>query len=144
MKILFVEDNPGDAVLMKEVFRKLDLPHELQIADDGSEIFSLLKELAARGKEALPNLILLDLNMPKKGGIEILAELKQHPDFCVIPVIILTSSQSPRDVEESYRSSANCVLTKPMDLKGLIEMVKALHVFWFEMAVLPRQKTEVI
>lgn len=142
MNILFVEDNPGDALLMKEVFRKLSLNHEIHILEDGTEVFPYLKKEGDYANAVCPDLVLLDLNMPKKGGIEILMEIKKDEDLSRIPVIVFTSSQSPKDVEDAYRHCANAVVTKPLDLKGLKEMVTALNSFWFEKAILPKRKNE--
>lgn len=140
MKILFVEDNPGDAMLMKEVFRKLSLTHELEIMDDGAKVLPALRNEGSCAGAKRPDLVLLDLNMPKISGLDILKEMKSDLGTSAIPVIVFTSSQSPRDVEDSYRHCANAVLTKPMDLKGLMETVKALHDFWCVKAVIPKRR----
>ena len=138
--LLFVEDNPGDAHLIKEAFKRLSLPHAVHVLSDGTAVLPYLTKQGEYSEAPVPDLILLDLNMPKKSGIEVLIEIKESPEWQAIPVVILTSSQSPKDVEACYRHHANCVLTKPFEFKGVLDMVTALNAFWFESAFLPKRK----
>ncbi len=135
MLILIAEDNPADAALLKEALKKLGLPHETEIIEDGQKIGPRLCNSA---KTALPDLILMDLNMPGKNGREILAEIKTHPELSAIPVLVFTSSRSPEEIRECYRLHANAVLSKPMGFSDLLALVRAIQSFWFEQARLSK------
>lgn len=128
--ILIVEDNPGDVDLAREALRDADGSTRLHVAPDGVEALAFLAQEGRHAKAPRPDLILLDLNLPRKDGREVLAEIKKHPDLRRIPVVVLTSSQADRDVVQSYDLHANCYLTKPVDLDRFLETVKSVKEFW--------------
>lgn len=138
IRILLVEDNPGDVRLIREALKNNQIPSSLTVAEDGLVAFRVLRQEDARGRGFLPDLIVLDLNLPKKHGCEVLAELKADPNFKHIPVVILTSSRSDEDVRRSYENRANLYLTKPTDLAHLVDVVVALINFWQTFRNLPR------
>jgi CheY-like chemotaxis protein len=131
-RILLVEDNPADVRLMREAFAEQGMSVELVIAGDGEEATRVLSDPAKR-----PDLILLDLNLPRKDGREVLAEIKGHPSLRVIPVLVLTSSEAERDVENSYALHANVYLRKPLSYTELQAIVAAIDSFWLTAARLP-------
>jgi CheY-like chemotaxis protein len=136
IEILLVEDNPGDIRLTQEVFRDCKLLNHLSVARDGEEAIDLLR----RSDRPRPDLILLDLNLPRKDGREVLAEIKSDPDLKRIPVLILTSSSAERDIARGYDLHANCYLTKPVQLDMFIQVVNAIGDFWLMIAKLPRSR----
>jgi two-component system, chemotaxis family, response regulator Rcp1 len=138
MTILLVEDNPGDVRLTQEALKEGQVPHELIPVPDGEAALRYL--LQNQGPR--PDLIFLDLNLPRKGGREVLAELKQHAQTQMIPVIILTTSEAEQDISESYRLYANCYIAKPVDINQFIEVIKSVEKFWFQTATLPRPASE--
>lgn len=133
IEILLVEDNPGDVRLTQEALRDAKVHNRLRVAGDGVEAMALL-----RGPERLPDLVLLDLNLPKKGGSEVLAEIKEDERLKHIPVVILTTSQAERDILESYRLRANAYVTKPVDLEQFLRVVQSIEEFWLEIVKLSR------
>jgi len=138
IEILLVEDNPGDARLTQEAFKDGKVKNNLQVVSDGEEA---LNYLFNRGnyKDALrPDLIILDLNLPKKNGQEVLSEIKEDDNLKTIPVIILTTSKSEEDILRSYKLHANCYLTKPIDLKNFFDVVKSIEGFWLTLVKLPK------
>lgn len=136
MKILLVEDSRSDARLVKEAAKEVLLPVEIQVAQDGVEAMEWLREAEA-GHEAGPDLILLDLHLPKKSGREVLAEIKGSPRLKQIPVIVMTSSRAEQDVADVYALNANSYIAKPADLGGFIRTIEAIKDFWFLTATLP-------
>ena len=135
--ILVVEDNPGDARLIKEVLNENKIFNSLYIVRDGVEAMDFLY---ARGKfrESLkPDLIILDLNLPRKDGREVLAEIKSDNELKRIPVVIMTISQAEEDIFKSYSLHANCFVTKPIDLNQFIKVIKSIENFWFSVVKLP-------
>jgi two-component system, chemotaxis family, response regulator Rcp1 len=135
--ILVVEDNVGDQRLIKEVFNGNELINSLVFVNDGIEA---MDHLLAKGKYSeakLPDLIILDLNLPKKDGREVLAEIKSNDELKHIPVVIMTISQAEKDILKSYKLHANCFVTKPIDLKQFFEVVKTIENFWFSIVKLP-------
>ena len=131
---MLVEDNPADADLTRETFDISKLHVDLSVAIDGAQAIELLKK---RGAAPLPDLILLDLNLPKKDGRAVLAEIKSDEELRKIPVVILTSSDAERDVAQSYSLGANCYVTKPVDLRAFQTIVQAVESFWFSVVKLP-------
>lgn len=131
IEVLLVEDNPGDADLTRETLEMNRLALRLRVAVDGVEALKLLRE------GFKPDLILLDLNLPRKNGREVLREVKQHEDWKHIPVVVLTSSDADRDILESYELGANCYVTKPVDLRAFQEIVGKTGQFWFTIVRLP-------
>jgi len=136
-KVLLVEDNPGDVRLTKEAFREAKLKVDLTVVEDGVEALAFLRKQGEYSSATRPDLILLDLNLPKKDGREVLAELKEEDELKSIPVAILTSSQAEEDIIRSYQLHANCYVTKPVDLDQFLKVVKALEEFWLTVVKLP-------
>ncbi len=136
LEILLVEDSPSDVRLIREALR--DTPANLQItlAGDGIEAMEYLHR-SVSGQARRPDLVLLDFNLPRKNGREVLAEIKASPELKQIPVLVLTSSQADEDVNEAYSLNANCYITKPSDLDAYVSVVRAIEGFWFLTATLP-------
>lgn len=133
IEILLVEDNPGDVRLTVEVLKEARVRSNLHTAQNGEEALAFLRRPGARR----PDLILLDLNLPKKDGREVLEEIKLDPDLRRIPVIVLTTSGDKRDILSAYDLHANCYITKPVSLDGFTEVVKSIDDFWLTIAKLP-------
>jgi CheY-like chemotaxis protein len=133
--ILLVEDNPGDVRLTREALRNANVPLALHVAKDGVEAMEFLGRTGAFGGAPRPSLILLDLNLPRLGGREVLRAIKEDASLTSIPVVILTTSESLADVLQSYRLRANCYVTKPVDLAALSEILR----FWLSHARLPQE-----
>lgn len=138
--ILLVEDNPGDADLAKEALESSKMYNSLAIVEDGQKAMDYLYKKEPYNKVATPDLILLDLNLPKKDGREVLAEIKSDPDLKRIPVVILTTSSSEEDVLKTYNLHANCYITKPIDLTQFMKVVKTIENFWMSIVVLPPRR----
>jgi len=137
IEILPVEDNPGDVRLTLESLRDAKMLNHLTAVEDGVEALAFLRRQGKHATAPRPYLVLLDLNLPKKDGREVLAEIKQDPDLRRIPVMIMTISQEEQDVIESYDLHANCYITKPVDLDQFITVVKSIEDFWFTVVKLP-------
>jgi len=137
IEILLVEDNPGDVRLTIEALREGKLANNLQVARDGVEALQFLRRQGPHGNAPRPDLILLDLNLPKKDGREVLAEIKGDPDLRRIPVVILTTSQAEQDIVKSYDLYANCYIAKPVDLESFIRVVRSIDSFWLTVVQLP-------
>src|SRR6266568_74105 len=136
LEILLVEDSPGDVRLTKEAFRDAKVHVNLHVAPDGAEAMAFLQQEGKYAAAPRPDLILLDLNLPKKDGREVLEEVKQDPDLKTIPVVILTTSASDVDILRSYRLHANCYITKPVDLEGFMNVIKNIDTFWLNIVKL--------
>ena len=136
-KILLIEDNPGDARLVREALKDLHVSHELQVAPDGIQAMEDLRRINKNRTEIRPDIILLDLNLPKKSGLEILSEIKSDEVLKRIPVIILTASQNQDDIREAYNRHANCYIIKPLGLKEFFEIISSLEKLWLNIASLP-------
>ncbi len=134
-KILIVEDNPADVRLLKEVFSELAANLELYVARDGAEALDSIPRLSLGGHG--PDLIFLDLNLPKLSGHDVLAKIKGNPDTCAIPVIVLTSSRAEADVQLAYKHHANAYMKKPDTLEGLVTAAAKIKDFWLDTATLP-------
>ena len=137
IQILLVEDSPGDVRLTREVLRDARIANELHIVGDGEEAMRFLRRQGAFDGVPRPDLILLDLNLPRKDGREVLAELKEDPDLHLIPVIVLTTSAAEQDVLRSYDLNAACYITKPIDLDEFISVVRSIESFWLSIVRLP-------
>ncbi len=137
VEILLVEDNPGDVRLTQEALREGKVHNNLHVARDGVEALAFLRRQGPFANAVRPDLILLDLNLPKKDGREVLAEIKNDPALASIPVVILTTSAAEQDILRAYHLHANCYITKPVDLEQFIEVVKAIEGFWFTIVRLP-------
>jgi chemotaxis family two-component system response regulator Rcp1 len=139
VEILLVEDNPGDARLTQEALRDGKVYNNLTVVPDGVEAMAYLRREGQYVGAAQPDLILLDLNLPKKDGREVLQEIKADERLRLIPVVVLTSSNAEQDVLKSYGLHANCYVTKPVDLDQFIGAVKAIENFWLTVVTLPRE-----
>ena len=135
IEILLVEDNPGDVRLIKEVFKDAKIYNTMQVAYDGEAAMEILRR--NDGNTSFPDLILLDLNLPKKDGREVLREIKGDDCLKCIPVVILTTSNAEEDLIETYKMNANCYITKPVDLDQFINVVKSIENFWLSIVKLP-------
>jgi CheY-like chemotaxis protein len=138
-EILLAEDNPGDVRLIQEVIRECGLTCNLHIVDDGARAMDFLLHRAGYESAPRPDLILLDLNMPKKDGYDVLAAIKSDRNLRLIPVIVLSSSSSGRDIRSAYQLNANCYITKPADIDRYIMIMKSIEEFWFNTVMLPPQ-----
>jgi CheY-like chemotaxis protein len=139
-EILLVEDNPGDARLTQEALRESNLQYRIHHVRDGVEALAYLRREGEFGAASIPDLILLDLNMPRKDGREVLAEIKQDRLLSLIPVIVLTTSEAEADIVKSYELHANCYIAKPVDLDHFTRIVHAVENFWLTIATLPRHE----
>jgi len=135
--ILLVEDNAGDVRLTREALREADVTVELVAVPDGEQALAFLRNQGDHEGVGRPDLILLDLNLPKKNGLEVLEEIKGDPELRRTPVIMLTTSSSARDVAACYDRGVNCYVVKPLDLDDFTGLVQAINRFWFEVARLP-------
>jgi chemotaxis family two-component system response regulator Rcp1 len=142
IEILLVEDNPGDSRLAKEALKESKLKNKLYIAEDGVEAMDFLYRKGKYSKMPRPDLIILDLNLPKKDGREVLAEIKNNDDLKRIPVVILTISKAEEDILKTYNLHANCYVTKPLDLDQFMKVVKSIEDFWLTIVKLPNGKNE--
>lgn len=138
VEILLIEDNPGDARLTQEALKDGKMKNNLHIVYDGVEATDFLFKRNKYKDAPRPDLIILDLNLPKKNGHEVLAEIKADETLKSIPVVILTTSKAEEDILKSYKSHANCFLTKPIDLIEFFEMIKSIEGFWFTLVKLPK------
>ena len=139
VEILLVEDNPGDVRLTQEAMKEGKMRNRLSVAVDGVEAMAFLRQEGKFADAPRPDVILLDLNLPKKDGRTVWAEIKADPDLKRIPVVILTSSKAEEDILNSYDSHANCYITKPSDLEQFIDVVKSVEGFWFQIVKLPKE-----
>jgi chemotaxis family two-component system response regulator Rcp1 len=139
-EVLLVEDSPGDVRLTQEAFRDANKSVHLHVASDGVEAMAFLMQEGAHVHAPRPDLILLDLNLPKMDGREVLAKIKKDEDLKTIPTIILTTSEAEADILKSYQLQANCYLTKPGQLEAFESLVKSINDFWLTRVKLPRQR----
>ena len=139
-QVLQVEDNPGDVRLTQESFRDANMSIQLHVACDGVEAMAFLRKEGAHAHAPRPDLILLDLNLPKMDGREVLAHIKKDVSLKTIPVVILTTSGAESDILKSYQLQANCYLSKPVQLDAFQSLVKSINDFWMIKVKLPRQR----
>jgi chemotaxis family two-component system response regulator Rcp1 len=139
IEVLLVEDSAGDVRLTREAFKDAKVHINLNVASDGVEAMAFLGREGKHASAPRPDLILLDLNLPKKDGRQVLSELKESPALKSIPVVILTTSASEADIHGSYQHHANCYITKPVDLEGFLKVVKSIDSFWLSVVKLPRE-----
>ena len=137
IEILLVEDSPSDTALTIEALKAGKVTNRLYNVEDGVEALAYLRREGKYKKATRPDLIMLDLNLPRKDGRELLAELKNDPVLKIIPVIVLTTSRSDEDILRSYELNANCYITKPVDFEQFIEVVKSIENFWLSIVTLP-------
>ena len=136
--ILLVEDNEGDILLTTEALEEGGMMSKLSVARDGQEALDFLNKKGEFRNSELPDLILLDINLPRKNGHEVLKYVKTHPVFRSIPVIMLTTSSSQKDIDESYKNYANCYITKPIELSDFIDAIGQIEDFWINLVKLPK------
>jgi CheY-like chemotaxis protein len=137
IELLLVEDNPGDVRLTIEALKEGRVINQLTVVQDGEEAIAFLRRQGRYAGAVRPDLILLDLNLPRKGGLEVLAEIKEDPDLKQIPVVVLTTSQAEQDVLRTYQLHANCYIVKPVDLNQFMAVVQAIKSFWLALVMLP-------
>ena len=137
INILLVEDNPGDVRLTQEAFKEGNITVNLEVARDGVEAIAYLRQQDPFPDAITPDLILLDLNLPKRDGREVLAEIKTDPELKRIPVVVLTTSNAEADIMKSYNLHVNCYINKPVDFDRFFEIVQKIEDFWLTTAVLP-------
>jgi chemotaxis family two-component system response regulator Rcp1 len=137
IQILLVEDNPGDVRLAVEALRGAKVRNQLHVVQDGVEAMSFLRQVGQYVGFPRPDLVLLDLNLPRKDGREVLAEIKQDADLKRIPVVILTSSAAEQDILHAYNLHANCYITKPLDLDQFLKVIRTIEDFWLMVVRLP-------
>lgn len=140
IEILLVEDSPGDARLTKEALKDSKVANHITVAEDGIEAMALLRREGEYAEAVRPDLILLDLNLPRKDGRQVLAELKADEGLRSIPVIILTTSQAEEDIIRTYNLHANCYITKPVDLDQFLKVVRTIEDFWLSIVKLPSRR----
>jgi two-component system, chemotaxis family, response regulator Rcp1 len=141
IEVLLIEDSPGDVRLTKEAFRTANPRIHLHVASDGVEAMAFLKREGPHSEAPRPDLILLDLNLPRMDGREVLAQIKQHEALRTIPTVILTTSDAEVDIAKSYQLQANCYLNKPVQLEAFETLVKSINDFWLTEVKLPRQQS---
>jgi chemotaxis family two-component system response regulator Rcp1 len=139
IEILLVEDNPGDARLAWEAIREAKVSNNLRWVSDGVEALAFLRREGKYEETLRPDLILLDLNLPRKDGREVLAEIKNDHNLRCIPVVVLTTSQAEEDILKAYHLNANCYISKPVDLEQFIKVVNAIENFWLTIVKLPSE-----
>ena len=140
IKILLVEDNPGDVRLTREALREGKIRNQMSDVGDGEAALAYLRRQGKYADAERPDLILLDLNLPRMDGREVLAEIKNDPDLRCIPIVVLTSSKAEEDILRSYDLHANCYVSKPVGLAEFMKVVQAVEGFWFCIVTLPAQR----
>lgn len=141
VKILLVEDSPTDALLTQEALAATDIPNELFLVTDGVEALAFLRQEREYRQQPRPDLVLLDLNLPKKNGLEVLQELKTDENLKAIPIIVLTTSKAEQDIVKSYHFHANCYVIKPVDFEKFTEAVDGIRNFWLSLVTLPPKES---
>jgi CheY-like chemotaxis protein len=137
VEILLAEDNPNDVRLTERAFDKGKLLNNIHVVNDGVETMKFLRQQGEYADKPRPDVVLLDIEMPRKDGLEVLADVEQDPELSTIPIIILTSSEAEQDIVESYEHSANAYLTKPVGHAEFKETVRQIEQFWFQLVKLP-------
>ena len=139
VEILLVEDNPADVVMIRSAFEDFKMLNTLQVVEDGVEALEFLRGQGNFAGSPRPDLIMLDLNLPRKNGREVLAEIKTDPALLNIPVVVLTTSKSEQDVLEAYDLHANCYIVKPVGFANFVEAIKSIKNYWFSLVTLPSE-----
>jgi two-component system response regulator len=137
VEVLLVEDNPGDVRLTREALNEAAQPVNLNVVSDGIDAVRYLRRQSPYDEAPRPNLILLDLNLPKKDGREVLAEIKADEDLRMIPVVVMTTSDAQLDIRRAYSLHANCYVTKPADFEDFVGLVRSIEQFWLTVAKVP-------
>lgn len=138
--ILLVEDNPADVTLTQEAFKESKIVNMLNVVMDGESAINYLRKLGTYKDAETPDLVLLDLNLPKKNGHSVLAEIKADPNLKFVPIIILSTSSSEEDILNSYANNANCYISKPADFRQFLVVAKSIEDFWLKIAKLPKKE----
>ena len=139
IEILLVEDSPSDAALTIEALKAGKIANRLSHVEDGVDAMDFLRRRGKYAEVRRPDLIMLDLNLPRRDGREVLAEIKNDPDLKIIPIIVLTTSHADQDILRSYELNANCYITKPVDFAHFINVVKSIEQFWLTVVTLPQK-----
>lgn len=139
IEILLVEDSPGDVRLVQEALKEGKMNNNISVVRDGVEALAFLRQEDKYAGAPRPDIILLDLNLPKKDGREVLAEIKEDPNLKRIPIVVLTTSEAEQDILKAYNLHANCYITKPVDLDQFITVVKSIEDFWLTIVKLPAE-----
>jgi CheY-like chemotaxis protein len=137
IEILLIEDNSGENNFTKEVFMKTAVPNKIHVITNGVDAMNFLKQEGGFQESVRPNIIFLDLNIPKKDGREILKEIKADPELKYIPIIVLTTSESEQDIKNTYEHYANAYITKPIDMDEFIKVIKSIEEYWLRTVELP-------
>lgn len=137
LQLLLVEDNPGDVRLTREALKSGEVVVNLSVAKDGVEAIDFLRKRGEFQSAPVPDLILLDLNLPRKNGREVLSEIKSDPELKKIPVLVMTTSRADQDIHRAYSLNANCYIAKPMDLDEFLRIVRSIEEFWLKTVTLP-------
>ncbi|HEY0827521.1 MAG TPA: response regulator [Bacilli bacterium] len=140
IEFLLVEDNPGDIRLIVEVLKEGKISNNLNVVEDGVEALAYLRKEGKYSQRMSPDIILLDLNLPKKNGLEVLEELKNDSQLKAIPTVILTTSEAEQDILQAYDLHANCYISKPVDLDQFLEVVRSIENFWLTIVKLPPRR----
>ena len=138
--ILLVEDNEGDILLTREALSEANFNNEVTVIRDGDAAINFLQDALAKNLKKIPELIMLDINLPKVDGKEVLNFIKSHIDLKRIPVVMLTTSSSEVDIRDAYNNHANCYITKPVDFNNFFEIIKAIENFWMSIVKLPTKE----
>ena len=142
VEILLVEDSPADVLMTREAFEQARLVNTLHVVDDGEQALAFLRQEGMYASSPRPDLILLDLNLPRKNGVEVLAEIKSDPQLQTIPVVILTTSHTEQDILSSYDLHANCYIVKPVGFEKFFKAVQSIQDFWFSVVTLPTEVSD--
>jgi CheY-like chemotaxis protein len=137
IEILLVEDNPGDVRLTREALKEAKVRNSLSVAGDGVEALAFLRREGLHANAPRPDIVLLDLNLPRKDGRQVLAEVKADPELRRLPVVILTTSKAEEDILKTYDLHANCFITKPVDFDQFVKVVRSIEHFWLSIVTLP-------
>ena len=137
LEILLVEDNPGDVRLTQEAFKETDILNHLNVVGDGVDAMAFLRREGGYADVVRPDIVLLDLNLPRKSGRDVLEEVKGDPALRNIPIVVLTTSRAEQDVLNAYEHHANCYITKPVDLEQFVNIVRSIGQFWLSIVELP-------
>jgi CheY-like chemotaxis protein len=137
LEILLVEDNPGDVLLTREALREAKVLNRVTVTSNGEEALAVLRREGDHAGSVRPDLVLLDLNLPRLSGLEVLTAIRTDPALASLPVVMLTSSAAERDVGDSYALGVNCYVTKPVDLEQFLHVVRSVEQFWFSVVTLP-------
>jgi two-component system, chemotaxis family, response regulator Rcp1 len=141
IQILMVEDNEADVRLAIEAMKEGKIANRVHVVEDGVEAMQYLRRQGKYAEAPRPDLVLLDLDLPRKDGRQVLAEIKSDPELCAVPVVVLTNSRAEQDIAKSYASHANCYIVKPVNLDGMMEVVRTIERFWVTVVRLPEAES---